>query len=78
MTNQEIFSKIQEILFDIKGNFELSENSSLIDEMILDSLEVINYLNQIEEVFGTEVSFDNFADNNLGIIKNMIAFLTSE
>lgn len=78
MNRAEIFDKLVEILKDIKDDIKVTEETALIGEGILDSLELINYLTQIEETYDVSISLDQLADLQLGIVKNMIDYLTSK
>jgi len=75
MTKQEIIDKLFFIVKDIKGDVKVDENTALIESGLLDSLEVINYLTQIEEFMELSISLDELVDNQLGIIKNMADFI---
>ncbi len=75
MNRQEIFDKLVEILKDIKDEVQVTEDTALIGEGILDSLELINYLTQIEENYDLSISLDQLAEQKLGIIKNMLDYI---
>lgn len=79
MNRNEIFENLKSIILDIKEEeFELNEDTALIESNILDSLELINYLTQIEERFGVNISFDELVEHKLGIIKNMIDYIIAK
>ncbi len=79
MNKNEIFSILTQIILDIKEEeLELSVDTALIESNIFDSLELINYLTQIEERFGVNISFDELIENQLGLIKNMIDYIISK
>lgn len=78
MNKNEIFERLVEILKDIKDDISVSEETALIGEGILDSLELINYLTQIEETYNVSISLDQLSENKLGIIKNMIDYLAEK
>jgi len=75
MTKEEVFNKLKIIIDDIKGDIEVSPETALIEGGIMDSLELINYLTQIEETFGIEISMDELIEHQLGKIGNLITFL---
>lgn len=56
--------KIINILKEVKENPDLSknynENSSIIDDVGLDSLEMINFVLRIEEEFNMDIDFNEF------------------
>jgi acyl carrier protein len=76
MTEQEIFAKLSEILKDINEDVEVTNETALIAEGILDSLELINYLTQIEEHFNIEISLEQLKDEKLGVVGNMVQYLS--
>lgn len=79
MNRNEIFENLKSIILDIKEEeFELNEDTALIESNILDSLELINYLTQIEERFGVNISFDELVEHKLGIINNMIDYIIAK
>lgn len=76
MKKEEVFSKLMDIIKDIKGDdVKVSNSTALIEGGIMDSLEIINYLTQIEEQFDLNISMDELVDKKLGIIDNMINFI---
>ncbi len=78
MNKQEIKAKLFEILEDIKEENNFDEHTPLISEGILDSLELINYLTQIEEEFEFEVTMEDLEEHKLGIIANMVEYLAEK
>ncbi len=77
MNKEAIFLKLKEILVDIKGDVNVSYDTALIADGILDSLEVINYLTQIEDTYSLSISLDQLAELKLGIINNMIDYIVN-
>ncbi|MCX6154594.1 MAG: phosphopantetheine-binding protein [Candidatus Kapabacteria bacterium] len=77
MKKEEIYQSLKNIIDDIKGEIVISNETALIDGGIMDSLDVINYLTQIEETFNIVVSMDKLVENKLGIIGNMVDFIES-
>lgn len=76
MTEEQIFETLKEIVIDIKEEeMELDRATALVENDILDSLEIINYLTQIEEKFEKNITFDELVDKKLGIFDNMIKYL---
>lgn len=78
MSKEEVFGKLTAIVEDIKGDVAINEDTPLIEAGILDSLEVLNYLTQIEEQFNISISMDELVENKLGIIRNMISYIISK
>jgi acyl carrier protein len=76
MNENEIFEKLKSFIIDIKEeNIEITKSTALIESNLLDSLELINYLTQIEETFGVNITVDTLIDKKLGIIENMIKYI---
>ncbi|CDM70315.1 hypothetical protein CM240_3198 [Clostridium bornimense] len=71
--------KIIEILADIKEDEKLKDTltgeSSIIDDVGLDSLEMINFLLMIEEEFKKEINFERLEYSNLSSINTFVTFL---
>ena len=71
--------KIIAILADIKEDEKLKDTltgeSSIIDDIGLDSLEMINFLLMIEEEFGKEIDFERLEYSNLESINKFVSFL---
>ena len=75
----KIDKKIIAILADIKEDEKLKDTltgeSSIIDDVGLDSLEMINFLLMIEEEFGKEIDFERLEYSNLESINKFVSFL---
>lgn len=79
MNEQELFAKLLDIIKDIKDEeIVVDLNTALIEAEIMDSLEIINYLTQIEETFEVNISMDELIEQKLGIIANMIKHIQSK
>ena len=78
MDNQKIFEKLKTIVISINSNAKINENSALIGESILDSLEFINYITKVEESFGISISDSEITDRQFGIINKMITYINSK
>lgn len=78
MTGQEIFEKLRAMVDDIKGDIEVTMDTALIESQIMDSLELINYLTQIEEVFDLNITMDELIEHQLGKISNMVEYIAKK
>ena len=77
MNEKEIFEKISEIVIDvIEDDIELEDTTDLVDDELMDSLELINYLTQIEEEFDINISLDDLMEKKLGIIGKIVKFIS--
>ena len=76
MKQEEVFSKLQEILKkQLTVDIEITPETALVHEKVLDSLEFMNYITTIEDEFGIELSDEDIENKQLGLIKNMVDFL---
>ena len=72
--------QIIRILSEVKEDGGLTDSltggSSIIDDVGLDSLQMINFMLRIEEEFEIEIDFDNFDFENLSSINNFAAYIS--
>jgi acyl carrier protein len=78
MDDQQIFESLRTILKSINCAAEINEESALIGDSILDSLEFMNYLTKVEELFKITISDSEIKKLQLGIIINMVRFISSK
>jgi len=78
MENQQIFDKLNLIVKSINGNAVLNENTALIGDSILDSLEFMNYITKVEESFEISISDSEINRLQLGILGNMANYISSK
>lgn len=75
----EIIGKVINILGEIKEDpaaaEEYSGDSRIIEEIGLDSLEMINFVLTVEDEFGIEINFDQFDYSNLEDVKTFAQFI---
>jgi acyl carrier protein len=76
---KEITEKIIDVLVEVKENADLAEkyteNSKIIDDIGLDSLEMINFVLCIEDEFNIEINFDDFDFSVMEDVKTFSAFI---
>jgi len=76
MERTEILSKLKEIVEkQLNKTSEITEDTALVGEKILDSLEFMNYLTSVEETFDISISDSDIEKYQLGKINNMIDYL---
>lgn len=77
--NEERKEKIIKILVEVKeGKLQiegLSGGSSIINDVGLDSLQMINFMLKVEEEFGIIIDFDNFDFSNLDSIQTFSDYI---
>jgi acyl carrier protein len=78
MSNQQIFEKLRSIGTSINPNAEINDNTALIGDSILDSLEFMNYITKVEEEFKISISDQEIVSKSLGIVSNMVDYINSK
>jgi acyl carrier protein len=78
MDNHQIFEKLVYIVKSIKSDALINNNTALIGGSVLDSLEFMNYITKIEEAFSLTISDSEINKLQLGIINNMITYISSK
>lgn len=78
MADKQILEKLRTIVKSINANAEINENTALMGESILDSLEFMNYITKVEELFNIGISDTEISGKSLGIISNMINHISSK
>ena len=77
METEAILEKLKGIISqEFAKDQEITLETDLI-EMGLDSLDIINFLFQIEELFGISVPEEDFEDKSLKVVGNMVDYLSS-
>ena len=77
MERTEILSKLKEIVEkQLKKTLNITEETALAGENILDSLEFMNYITSVEEEFNISISDGDIENGQLGKISNMIDYLS--
>lgn len=71
--------QIKQILGELKNDLSLSEklsdSASIIDDVGLDSLQMINFFLKIEDEFEIEIEFDAFEFDYLNSISTFCSFI---
>lgn len=77
MSKELIFKKICNVLREKLGvTAEIKEDTALLADEILDSMEFLKYLTVVEEEFDVSISDEDLSNKKLGIIINMVEYLT--
>ena len=80
MDNKEIEEKLKEIAAatcDELSEIEIDSEMDLTKQG-MDSLDVLDYVLAVEAKFGIKIDNDEFDEESLGQIKNLVAFLASK
>lgn len=75
MDKNNIANLIKKIILEINDEAFFENNTDLMEEQVLDSLETVTYLSNIEEEFDLSISTDIYIEKNLGIVNNMIDYI---
>jgi len=73
----EILATLLGFLMEDLG-VEASENTALIGDKILDSLDFMNYITTIEEKYKIKISDEDILKNQLGVVKNLVEYISSK
>lgn len=72
--------KIIQIIAEVKGDNGLLNNTSndtaILDDIGLDSLQMINFMLRIEDEFGVEINFDEFDISKLNTISTFSCYIS--
>ncbi len=78
--NGDVKAKIKELLAEVTGDTALSGNltdsSDLINEIGLDSIQMINFILMVEDEFGIEIDFENFDYTNFERFDSFCQFVS--
>ncbi|MBR3264409.1 MAG: acyl carrier protein [Erysipelotrichaceae bacterium] len=76
--SKEILEKLQELIREYSGNSDLqiSEDSSLINDLQLSSLDVISLVGIIEDTFDIEFDDENIA--GMITVKDVVEYISSK
>ena len=76
--SKEILEKLQELIREYSGNSDLqiSEDSSLINDLQLSSLDVISLVGIIEDTFDIEFDDENIAE--MITVKDVVEYISSK
>lgn len=78
----DVKERIKQLLGEITGNPELAEtidgSTDIINDIGLDSIQMINFVLMIEDEFQIQLDFENFDFSNLNIIDILTEFITGQ
>jgi acyl carrier protein len=77
MNKDEIFEELKNILKnEIQINVQIIPDTALLANKILDSMDFMNYITMIEQKYNISISDDDIAKFQLGIMQNMVDYLS--
>jgi len=79
MNEDILFNTLKDILQnDVQLQIDITKETALLSEQLIDSLDFMNYVTVIEEKFSISISDTDISTYKLGIIQNMIDFIISK
>lgn len=75
MDKTNIANIIKNLILQINDEAFFDNETDLVEEQVLDSLETITYLASLEEEFNINISTDVYMELNLGVMNNMINYI---
>ncbi|MFW9989565.1 MAG: acyl carrier protein [Candidatus Odinarchaeota archaeon] len=76
MKKDNIFKDLEAILKNIGIQTKINEETALIGELLIDSLDFMNYITRVEEQYNLKISDSDIQNLKLGIMKNMIDYIS--
>ena len=75
LNNDEVLEKIKKLIKIINTNEKDITMETDVRELKVDSLDLLNYLFSIEETFSINIPNEAVEENNLFIVKSLIAYI---
>lgn len=63
--------RIKEILIEVNDNIDYENESALISNGILDSVELVELVMKLEEEYGIEIPFDEISPDNFDSMEDV-------
>ena len=78
MSREEILNSLTGVLRELMGDddFEVSEEMSLVDDLDLDSLEIMELVMQIEDNFSITIGEDKMTE--FALVKDVVDYIEQE
>ena len=67
--------KVREILREINPFIDITNETNLLDEGVLDSLGIVYFIQQVEETMGIKISLDSLEVENFETLNTIIEML---
>ena len=76
--SEQIMEQLQDLIRDYTGNDELvlTEESSLVNDLGLSSLDIISLIGNVEDTFDIQIEDEDIA--NLLTVKDVVGYITSK
>lgn len=78
MTQEEIFEKIKELLLDVDSSLKIEPESSMREDLELDSTDVISFFFELETAFDIKIPDSDLEDNSLDKISDIVGYISKK
>lgn len=76
MQKELIFDKVMKIIRDdLELSHDVTVNTALLRDGVMDSMDWLGFLTRLEEVFAIKIPYAEAADRQIGIVSNLLAYL---
>ena len=69
--------EVMEILTDIRGDVDFENETKLIDDNILTSLDIVAIVGEFNDVFDIEITVEDLVPDNFNSVDAMIELITA-
>ncbi len=69
--------RVMEILEDIRGDIDFETCTTLIDDGILESLDIVSIVGEFNDAFDVEISVEDLLPENFNSVDAMVELITS-
>ena len=69
--------EVMEILTDIRGDVDFENETKLIDDNILTSLDIVAIVGEFNDVFDIEITVEDLVPENFNSVDAMIELITA-
>ena len=67
--------QVMEILTDIRGDIDFENETALIDDNLLDSLDIVAIVGEFNEEFDVEISVEDLIPENFNSVEAMVELI---
>ncbi len=68
--------RVMEILEDIRGDIDFETCTTLIDDGILESLDIVSIVGEFNDAFDVEISVEDLLPENFNSVDAMVELIT--
>ena len=73
--NRELYDKIKEMLEEMNPYVELTEDTKLLEEGILDSMAIFAFVTNLEDVFDILIPDDEIVKSNFATMERIVSLV---